>query len=103
MARRIVEVFDPCKHGRSEKHCADHPELAGLWHAEYWGFPPEGKCRPCPGGERRVLEPGSYVLVEKRGSIWPKYANDALYRWATTEMTVGADDLWDALAGGEQP
>lgn len=95
-----VEIVTECEHGYVEEHCADHPELAGAWHPEFWGYPPEGRCRRCSGGSRRVLEPGSYVLIEKTNGEWPWHGT-ITRGWETSE-TQALYEWLDALAEGEQ-
>ena len=92
MARIVIEEVTLCEHGR------DGQCLSGGWvsqgRSEY--------TLNCPGGSRRLLDPGSYVLIEKRGNAWPEWARQPLFRYAREELHY-TDEVFDALAGGEQP
>lgn len=50
-----------------------------------------GQCNvafaPCPGGSRRVLAPGEYVLVEKaEDGEWKDEDAETLLKWATQRL-----------------
>ena len=100
---RVVEIVTECEHGWIESH-ASVPAEGDAMHAGVWPI--------CPGGSRRVLEPGSFVLVEKVDGRWPmtnrvfNAIEDALVRetgsasMRTIETVV--ETYLDALAEGEQ-
>lgn len=93
-----VEIVTECEHGYVEEHCADHPELAGAWHPEFWGYPPEGRCRRCSGGSRRVLEPGDAERIIARALA--AHQPDELE--TVGDCVEAAVAILDALAEGEQ-
>ena len=94
-----VEIVTVCEHGKSDPHRWDPSTSIS---DEGW----------CPGGSRRVLAPGEYVLVEKVDGKWPltnrvfDAIEDALIRetgrasMRTIETVV--ETYLDALAEGEQ-
>lgn len=63
------------------------------------------------GWHRRVLDPGSFVLIEKEDGEWPEWALHAakpFYTFVAEDgyhglATRSESDILDALAGGEQP
>jgi hypothetical protein len=55
---RVVEIVTKCKHGKSDPH---RWEPSTTISDEGW----------CPGGSRRVLAPGEYVVFRSGGSIGP--------------------------------
>src|SRR5690554_4870085 len=98
----VVEIVTECEHGWVESHA--WPGEGDVMHAGVWPM--------CPGGSRRVLEPGEYVLVKKVDGRWPmtnrvfNAIEDALVRetgsasMRTIETVV--ETYLDALAEGEQ-
>jgi hypothetical protein len=111
--RRIV-VQETCSNGRfhpleweEPTSCCDH------WPDGDRSHPLFGVCPTasfCDGGSRRVLDPGSYVLIEKvdsghtlGGLIWPDWAYEVWDKWWNDPDKPGATRLFEALAGGEQP
>ena len=106
---RVVEIVTECEHGEwVGPHCTMERE----GRCPYAPTDTDRECY-CPGGSRRVLEPGSFVLVEKVDGRWPMTnrvfdaIEDALVRatgsasMRTIETVV--ETYLDALAGGEQP
>jgi hypothetical protein len=85
MARRVV-IEEPCDHGLVTGPHEFNPD--------------------CPGGSRHVLDPGSYVLIEKVDGEWPEDALDDIVAWLV-KAGIGSSgplgELLDALAGDERP
>ena len=82
MSDRRVVIEEPCEHGNAGMHD----------YRERLLFP------GCTGGVRRVLEPGSYVLIEKDADgNWPRRALVELV-W-TNQGTYGVAPILDRLAG----
>src|SRR5690606_39582440 len=69
-----VEIITECKHGKSDP---DSWEPSTSLSDEGW----------CTGGSRRVLEPGSFVLVEKaEDGEWKDEDAETLLKWATQRL-----------------
>jgi hypothetical protein len=71
-----LELVTECEHGHELRHCVDHPDLAGTWHPEIWGYPPSGKCTPCPGGSRVSVEDAAGAVEVIRKAV-PDLTEDA--------------------------
>lgn len=102
MARFVIE--EPCRDGEYEAHYLTRAQIevreAEGAYIDEMGDP------ACDGGSRRVLDPGSYVLIERneRDSRW--MVPPALPGWTFmdyTKLQLMLSDVADALAGGEQP
>jgi hypothetical protein len=105
MVRRIVIA---CEHDRTEEHPLPNTMPAYSLGSVGVAY---NRDNMCPGG--RVLDPGSYVLIEKVDGEWPApgsldpVAHRVLAATAAFGCPDGASAVWlvllDALAGGEQP
>src|SRR5690606_8369903 len=85
---RVVEIVTECEHGWIESH-ASVPAEGDAMHAGVWPI--------CPGGSRRVLEPGEAERIIARVLA-------ALRPCAEADVAIldAAVAIVDALAGGEQ-
>lgn len=69
--KRIVEIVEPCKHGRYDPHYEWASKQVGLETHTYIS-------EDCRGGSRRTLTEGQYVLFEKESGEWPMWLADVL-------------------------
>ena len=87
MARIVIETL--CEHGRAEG-CPFHDPVCRS------NRPCLATC--CPGGSRRVLDPGSFVLIEKVDGEWPEWLLDDL----EGRLAANIAEILDALAAGSE-
>jgi hypothetical protein len=113
MARHIVEVVIETDCGHGDVIGAAH-DWVEKWHA--WvpcsadTVGAECSAEHCPGGSRRVLDPGSLIRALRdigcggRDTCWDpdaeNWCQDIHKPWFAVETEKA---LLDALAGGEQP
>lgn len=62
-----VVIEEPCEHGTMIAHLIDGTEHR-VFNAGGWSDEVKDEC---PGGSRRVLDPGSYVLIQRVDGKWP--------------------------------
>src|SRR5690606_24439408 len=80
---RVVEIVTVCEHGEwVGPHCTMERE----GRCPYYPTDTDRECY-CPGGSRRVLEPGEFVLVEKaEDGEWKDEDAETLLKWATQRL-----------------
>lgn len=66
-----VEIVTECEHGQAGKHLLAEKRFDGCDQCRSGEHGCGNPHFDCPGGSRRVLEPGSFVLVEKVNGEWP--------------------------------
>lgn len=71
--KRIVEVQTTCEHGAMYGHLACDHNAHGFKGSHDYYQPSQPDCR-CPGGSKRRLTEGQYVLIEKVDDRWPESA-----------------------------
>jgi len=99
---RVVEIVTECEHGEwVGPHCTMERE----GRCPYYPTDTDRECY-CPGGSRRVLEPGEYVLIARDAELPHRWdVPPELPGWTFSDygkFQLMLHDVADALAEGEQ-